>query len=228
MQRSTAVVDGSQQVDPAMLAALQSQPSGVTPSDDWAAAMDRILALTTRNPEAFRQQPQANRFSAILEAVVPSRTNPTHEKVLAIVNALTESKAIRKDEAGLIYNALLERVARYNSTNVQANLDRLTTDVREAVAQRERFMHDTNLGSQVALNAFLSTLPANVPRGQEDYVSFISALRLLVAEVPQSEVYQSGPDYFFQTSRQGLQTVNWKWWRGHQRGPAHPTCPASF
>ena len=118
MQRSTAVVDGSQQVDPAMLAALQSQPSGVTPSDDWAAAMDRILALTTRNPEAFRQQPQANRFSAILEAVVPSRTNPTHEKVLAIVNALTESKAIRKDEAGLIYNALLERVARYNSTNV--------------------------------------------------------------------------------------------------------------
>lgn len=208
MQRSTAVVDGSQQVDPAMLAALQSQPSGVTPSDDWAAAMDRILALTTRNPEAFRQQPQANRFSAILEAVVPSRTNPTHEKVLAIVNALTESKAIRKDEAGLIYNALLERVARYNSTNVQANLDRLTTDVREAVAQRERFMHDTNLGSQVALNAFLSTLPANVPRGQEDYVSFISALRLLVAEVPQSEVYQSGPDYFFQTSRQGLQTVN--------------------
>ena len=60
----------------------------------------------------------------------------------------------------------------------------------------------------MALNAFLSTLPANVPRGQEDYVSFISALRLLVAEVPQSEVYQSGPDYFFQTSRQGLQTVN--------------------
>ena len=167
MLRSTAVADGSQQVNPAMLAALQSQPSGVTPSDDWAAAMDRILALTTRNPEAFRQQPQANRFSAILEAVVPSRTNPTHEKVLAIVNALVESKAIRKDEAGLIYNALLERVARYNSTNVQANLDRLTTDVREAVAQRERFMHDVNLGSQVALNAFLSTLPANVPRGQE-------------------------------------------------------------
>lgn len=206
MQRSTD--DGSQQADPALLAAMQSQPSGVSATDDWAAAMDRILALTTRNPEAFRQQPQANRFSAILEAVVPSRTNPTHEKVLAIVNALVESKAIRKDEAGLIYNALLERVARYNSTNVQANLDRLTTDVREAVAQRERFMRDTNLGSQVALNAFLSSQPANVPRGQEDYVSFISALRLMVAEVPQSEVYQSGPDYFFQTSRQGLQTVN--------------------
>lgn len=203
MQRSAA--DGA---DPALLANLQSQPAGINASDDWLAAIDRIMALTTRNPEAFRQQPQANRFSAILEAVVPSRTNPTHEKVLTIVNALVESKAIRRDEAGLIYNALLERVARYNSTNVQSNLERMTTDVKEALAQKERFFRESNLGSQVALNAFLSTLPANVPRGQEDYVSFISALRLLVAEVPQSEVYQSGPDYFFQTSRQGLQTVN--------------------
>ncbi|AGK27168.1 pIIIa [Simian mastadenovirus C] len=204
-QQSSA--DGTS-VNPALLASMQSQPSGVNATDDWSAAMDRIMALTTRNPEAFRQQPQANRFSAILEAVVPSRTNPTHEKVLTIVNALVDSKAIRRDEAGLIYNALLERVARYNSTNVQANLDRLNTDVREALAQKERFLRDSNLGSLVALNAFLSTQPANVPRGQEDYVSFISALRLLVSEVPQSEVYQSGPDYFFQTSRQGLQTVN--------------------
>lgn len=195
-------------MDPVVRAALQSQPSGVAPSDDWSAAMDRIMALTARNPEAFRQQPQANRFSAILEAVVPSRPNPTHEKVLAIVNALAENRAIRPDEAGQIYNALLERVARYNSTNVQSNLDRLVTDVREAVAQRERFHKDANLGSMVALNAFLSSLPANVPRGQEDYTNFISALRLMVAEVPQSEVYMSGPSYYFQTSRQGLQTVN--------------------
>ena len=191
-----------------MRAALQSQPSGINSSDDWTQAMQRIMALTTRNPEAFRQQPQANRLSAILEAVVPSRSNPTHEKVLAIVNALVENKAIRGDEAGLVYNALLERVARYNSTNVQTNLDRMVTDVREAVAQRERFHRESNLGSMVALNAFLSTQPANVPRGQEDYTNFISALRLMVTEVPQSEVYQSGPDYFFQTSRQGLQTVN--------------------
>ncbi|BAH18886.1 pIIIa protein [Human adenovirus 54] len=192
--------------DPAIRAALQSQPSGLA-SDDWEAAMQRIMALTTRNPESFRQQPQANRLSAILEAVVPSRTNPTHEKVLAIVNALAENKAIRPDEAGLVYNALLERVGRYNSTNVQSNLDRLVTDVREAVAQRERFKNE-GLGSLVALNAFLATQPANVPRGQDDYTNFISALRLMVTEVPQSEVYQSGPDYFFQTSRQGLQTVN--------------------
>ncbi|TKX88048.1 hypothetical protein C5L27_13660, partial [Staphylococcus argenteus] len=81
-------------------------------------------------------------------------------------------------------------------------------DVKEALAQRERFYRDGNLGSLVALNAFLSTQPANVPRGQEDYTNFISALRLMVTEVPQSEVYQSGPDYFFQTSRQGMQTVN--------------------
>ena len=201
-------MEQQQAPDPAMRAALQSQPSGINSSDDWTQAMQRIMALTTRNPEAFRQQPQANRLSAILEAIVPSRSNPTHEKVLAIVNALVENKAIRPDEAGLVYNALLERVARYNSSNVQTNLDRMVTDVREAVSQRERFQRDANLGSLVALNAFLSTQPANVPRGQQDYTNFLSALRLMVAEVPQSEVYQSGPDYFFQTSRQGLQTVN--------------------
>ena len=39
--------------DPAIRAALQSQPSGLA-SDDWEAAMQRIMALTTRNPESFR------------------------------------------------------------------------------------------------------------------------------------------------------------------------------
>lgn len=194
--------------DPAVRAALQSQPSGLNSTDDWRQVMDRIMSLTARNPDAFRQQPQANRLSAILEAVVPARANPTHEKVLAIVNALAENRAIRPDEAGLVYDALLQRVARYNSGNVQTNLDRLVGDVREAVAQRERAQQQGNLGSMVALNAFLSTQPANVPRGQADYTNFVSALRLMVTETPQSEVYQSGPDYFFQTSRQGLQTVN--------------------
>ncbi|QHR77494.1 pIIIa [Squirrel monkey adenovirus] len=197
-----------QQLNPEARAALQSQPSAPTATDDWEGMMQRIMALTARNPEAFRQQPQANRFSAILEAVVPSRPDPTHEKVLAIVNALADAGAIRPDEGGQIYSALLQRVSRYNSTNVQTNLDRLVTDVKEAVAQRERFFKEGNLGSMVALNAFLSSLPANVVRGQEDYTAFLSALRLMVAEVPQSEVYQSGPHYFFQTSRQGLQTVN--------------------
>lgn len=69
--------------DPAVRAALQSQPSGLNSTDDWRQVMDRIMSLTARNPDAFRQQPQANRLSAILEAVVPARANPTHEKVLA-------------------------------------------------------------------------------------------------------------------------------------------------
>ncbi|EFG78248.1 hypothetical protein HMPREF0591_1846 [Mycobacterium parascrofulaceum ATCC BAA-614] len=77
-------------------------------------------------------------------------------------------------------------MARYNSGNVQTNLDRLVGDVREAVAQRERAQQQGNLGSMVALNAFLSTQPANVPRGQEDYTNFVSALRLMVTETPQS------------------------------------------
>lgn len=207
MQASAAAAMDAH-LNPEARALSQSQASAPTSDDDWAAVMRRIMALTAKHPESFAQQPQANRFAAILEAVVPPRTDPTHEKVLAIVNALAEANAVRPDECGAIYNALLQRVSRYNSTNVQTNLDRLVTDVKEAVAQRERYFRDGNLGSLVALNGFLSTLPANVPRGQDDYTAFISALRLLVSEVPQSEVYQAGPHYFFQTSRQGLQTVN--------------------
>lgn len=190
--------------NPAALARAQSQAAGDV---EWADALKRIMALTARNPEAFASQPFANRINAILEAVVPSRKNPTHEKVLAIVNALVETKAIRPDEGGQVYNALLERVARYNSVNVQSNLDRLGADVRNVVAEKER-MSAENLGSMVALNSFLSTLPANVERGQENYTAFISALRLLVAEVPQTEVYQAGPHYYLQTSRNGSHTVN--------------------
>lgn len=190
--------------NPSAMARVQSQASGDV---EWADALKRIMALTARNPEAFASQPFANRINAILEAVVPSRKNPTHEKVLAIVNALIETHAIRPDEGGQVYNALLERVSRYNSVNVQTNLDRLGVDVRNVVAEKERMGAD-NLGSMVALNAFLATLPANVERGQDNYMAFISALRLLVAEVPQTEVYQSGPNYYLQTSRNGSHTVN--------------------
>lgn len=47
-----------------------------------------------------------------------------------------------------------------------------------------------------------------MPRGQADYAGFVSALRLLVSEVPQVDVYQAGPDFYLQTSRGGAQTVN--------------------
>lgn len=190
--------------NPNALARLQSQAAGDV---EWVDAIKRIMSLTARNPQAFASQPFANRISAILEAVVPSRKNPTHEKVLAIVNALIETQAIRPDEGGQVYNALLERVSRYNSMNVQGNLDRLSADVREVVAQKER-MTEGNMGSLVALNSFLSTLPANVERGQDNYTAFISALRLLVTEVPQTEVYQAGPSFYLQTSRQGSHSVN--------------------
>lgn len=177
-------------------------------SVDWDSTFRRIMALTASNPQKFASQPRANRFDAILEATVPSRTDPTHTKVLALVNALVQNKAIRADEGGQMYNALLERVSRYNSTNVQTNLDRLVSDVREAVALKERSTHAPSLASLVALNAFYETIPAQVPRGQDDYLAFLSALKLLVSEVPQTDVYQSGPSYFFSTSRNGSQTVN--------------------
>lgn len=168
--------------------------------------LSRITNLTSSRPD-FASQPYANRLEAILEAVVPSKKDPTHEKILTVVNALVETGAVRRDEAAAVFNALLTRVSRYNSVNLQANLDRMTRDVREAVAAKNRSAAN-NLGSLAALNAFLSSLPANVQRGQDNYTSFISALRLLVAEVPQTFVYQSGPDYFLQSSRSGSQTVN--------------------
>lgn len=186
------------------MAALQSQP---TADDGWAASINRIMALTAGDRTKFSSQPFANRLDAILEAVVPSRRDPTHEKVLSIVNALIENGAIRKDEGAGVYDALLNRVSKYNSMNAQNNLERLAIDVREAVAQKVR-VNAGNLGSMAALNSFLARLPANVERGQENYAGFISALKLLVSEVPATEVYQSGPHYFLQSSRNGTQTVN--------------------
>ncbi|AQQ73628.1 pIIIa [Harbour porpoise adenovirus 1] len=190
--------------NPAALAKAQTQSSN---DATWGELLQRIMALTTKNPRAFASQPFANRAEAILEAVVPSRKNPTHEKVLTIVNALVDTKAIRPDEAGGMFNALLDRVSKYNSMNVQTNLDRLGSDVRTVIAMKERAAAN-NLGSLTALNAFIGSLPATVERGQETYTAFISALRLLVAEVPQTEVYRTGPNYYLQTSRNGTTTVN--------------------
>uniref|UniRef100_A0AAU7E1L0 Pre-hexon-linking protein IIIa n=1 Tax=Cardioderma bat adenovirus TaxID=3141913 RepID=A0AAU7E1L0_9ADEN len=175
--------------------------------DQWAASLSRIMSLTAGDRGRFASQPFANRLEAILEAVVPSRKNPTHEKVLAVVNALIETGAIRRDEGAGVYDALLQRVSKYNSLNAQTNLDRLVGDVREAVAKQVRNA-DSNLGSLAALNAFLARLPATVQRGQDNYSGFISALRLLVSEAPSTEVYQSGPSYFLQSTRNGTQTVN--------------------
>lgn len=175
---------------------------------DMQDAVRRVMLLTSKSGVNFASQPQANRFDAILEAIVPSRRDPTSNKVLSLIKTLLDMKAIRSDEAGQMYSALLQRVSKYNSNNVQANLESLITDVRETIAQKERSANRHNLGSLVALNGFLSTQPAAVERGQDNYVAFISALRLMVTEAPQSEVYMSGPNYYFQTSRNGSQTVN--------------------
>ncbi|ARE31883.1 pIIIa [red squirrel adenovirus 1] len=191
--------------NPASRAAFQGEAAS---SVDWDSSFRRIMALTASNPQKFASQPRANRFDAILEATIPSRKDPTHQKILSIVNALVQNGAVRPDEAGQMYNALLERVSRYNSTNLQTNLDRLVQDVRQAVAIKERTADAPSLASIVTLNAFYNKIPAHVPRGQDDYMAFLSALKMLVSEVPQTDVYQSGPHYFFSTSRNGSQTVN--------------------
>lgn len=192
--------------NPSAAAAEQAAPSQDV---GWVSTFRDVMGLwdPTRR-RAFANQPRGNRFDTILEAVVPSRQDPTHEKVLALVNALVDNGAVRPEEAGQIYDALLQRVSRYNSTNVQMNLDRMVRDVRDAVAERTRQQTGPSLASMQALNGFLATLPAAVPRGQQDYAAFVSALRLLVSEVPQVDVYQAGPDFYLQTSRGGAQTVN--------------------
>lgn len=192
--------------NPSAAAAEQAAPSADV---GWVSTFRDVMGLwdPTRR-RAFANQPRGNRFDTILEAVVPSRQDPTHEKVLALVNALVDNGAVRPEEAGQIYDALLQRVSRYNSTNVQMNLDRMVRDVRDAVSERTRQQTGPSLASMQALNGFLATLPAAVPRGQQDYAAFVSALRLLVSEVPQVDVYQAGPDFYLQTSRGGAQTVN--------------------
>lgn len=192
--------------NPSVAAAEQAAPSADV---GWVSTFRDVMGLwdPTRR-RAFANQPRSNRFDTILEAVVPSRQDPTHEKVLALVNALVDNGAVRAEEAGQMYDALLQRVSRYNSTNVQMNLDRMVRDVRDAVSERTRQQTGPSLASMQALNGFLATLPAAVPRGQQDYAAFVSALRLLVSEVPQVDVYQAGPDFYLQTSRGGAQTVN--------------------
>ncbi|QFX65719.1 pIIIa [Mastadenovirus porcusquartum] len=189
--------------NPVTQASLQARPSA---NQAWDETFKRLMSVTGRGN--FKNLPRASRFDAILETVVPSRHDPTHEKVLAVVDALVTNGAIRQDEAGQLFDALLMRVSHYNSFNVQGNLDRLVRDVKEAVSAKERSSRGPQIGSLVALNGFLSTLPATVSKGQDDYVAFLGALRLLVTEAPQTEVYKSGSDYFLQTSRQGAQTVN--------------------
>lgn len=190
--------------NPVKLTSLQVEPSM---DDDWRMALSKIMQLESGQSASFASQPFANRLDAILAAVVPARPNPTHAKVLAIVNALAENGAIRKEEVAGVYDALLSRVAKFNSLNVQNNLKTLIGDVREAVAQKVRH-EQANIGSLTALNSFLATQPATVPRGQHDYTGFINALRLLVTEAVNTEVYRAGPEFFLQSSRNGSQTVN--------------------
>ncbi|AMB43025.1 pIIIa [Bat mastadenovirus WIV13] len=177
-----------------------------TEKQEWPKAFKKVLGLTFNSD--FTNQPKGNRFSTILETFVPSRKNPTYEKILSLVDALIKAKAIRADEGGEMFNALLERVSKYNSINLQSNLDYLVTDVKEALAKKERIKSGQFLGSLIALNSFLSTLPATVSKGQDSYLAFISSLKVLVSEVPQTDVYQAGPNFYLQTSRNGSHTVN--------------------
>nr|WRQ19811.1 MAG: pIIIa protein [unidentified adenovirus] len=154
----------------------------------------------------MQSQPKANRIETILESIVPSRKDPTSTKVFAIVHALLKRGVIRKDEVGSTYCAILQRVAKYNSLNVQSNLDTIVQDI--AISNSNLQQQFPITASLVVFNAFLKTLPAVIGKGQNDYQAIIGALKALISETRNAELYKSGPSFFLNTFISGSQTVN--------------------
>lgn len=184
--------------------------SGLNSVSKWT---DRVVDSIIANPStstiaAFRQQPLANKLSALEEGLVQPRKDNTPDTVAAIVQELVKRGAILPREAGPIYSDLMIRVHRYNSTNVQSNLNVLLGDVRAAQSEVIRRSDLGELSNQAILNNFLAALPPVVPMGQQNYEAFKQSLRLMVNEAPNVTLYRSGPDTMLQLNVRGVNTVN--------------------
>lgn len=184
--------------------------NGLKPSSEWTnKIVDNIIANPTPSAVAkFRQQPLANKLSALEEGLVQPRKDNTPDTVANIIQELVKRGAILPSEAGSIYSDLLIRVHRYNSTNVQSNLNVLLGDVRAAQSEVIRGSNLGELSNQAILNNFLATLNPVVPMGQQNYEAFKQSLRLMVNEAPNVTLYRSGPDTMLQLNVRGVNTVN--------------------
>ncbi|AAA84974.2 pIIIa [Ovine adenovirus 7] len=176
----------------------------------WTSnVIDAILSnkssLAIKN---FKSQPFANKLNALESAVVPPRKDDTPEMIANLLKELVALGAIRSDEVGPLYSDLLIRVHKYNSLNVQSNLQTLTGDIKSLQSDIIRSSDIPNLSNQVVLNTFLNSLPSTVTFGQHNYEAFKQTLRLFVNETPNITVFRSGNDTLIQVNITGIHTIN--------------------
>lgn len=189
---------------------LSQSRSMTQPSSDWTnKIIDSVISNRSLNSILnFRRQPIANKIIALENAVVPPRKSDTPSKVVALLEELVRMGAITKGEVGPLYSDLLIRIHRYNSTNVQANMQTLMNDIRAAQSETIRNTNVNIIANQAVLNTFLSTLPHTVQLGQHNYEALKQVLRLFVNEAPNVTVFKSGAATMLQVNIQGVNTVN--------------------
>lgn len=179
------------------------------PSSAWSETSVTDL-LTERQPSAiasFRKQPLANKLTALENAVVPAKKTDTPSKIVELIQALLAIGAINPEEAGSIYSDLLIRVHKFNGTNVQENLNTLTSDIRAAQSEAIRNTNVRALSNQAIVNELFSRLPP-VPSGQQNFEAFKQTLRLFCNEAPNVTLYKSGGDVIMQVNIRGVNTIN--------------------
>lgn len=179
-------------------------------SSKWTSKIvDSIIVGRSQSAiENFKRQPIANKLNALENAIVPSRKSDTADKVYAIIEELVKLGAITHSEAAPIFSDLLIRVHKYNSTNVQTNLDVLVNDIRAAQSEAIRNTDIRALSNQSVLNDFFDNIPKTVPLGQHNYDAFKQTLRLFINEAPNATVFSSGSDTLLQVNIRGVNTVN--------------------
>lgn len=180
------------------------------PSSEWTnKVIDNIIAgRSLQAVKRFKRQPVANKLIALQNAVVPPRVNDTPSKIVTLLEELIRMGAISKSEAAPLYSDLLIRVHRYNSSNVQSNLDILLGDIRTAQSEAIRNSNIGFLSNQSILNSFFQSLPSVVPLGQQNFEALKQTLRLFVNEAPNVTLFKSGPDTMMQVNIRGVNTVN--------------------
>lgn len=196
--------------------ALMAQPTMTTvsqslfPGSEWSQRIvDSIVAgRSLESVSRFRKQPLANKLTALENAVVPPRRNETPDAIAALLYELVKIGAVRPEEMGPLYSDLLIRVHRYNSSNVQDNLQTLVGDIRSAQSAAIQSVDVQALSNQTVLNTFLNSIPLVVDRGQPNYEAFKQTLRLFVNEAPNVTVFRSGDATLLQVNVAGVNTVD--------------------
>ncbi|AFV70637.1 pIIIa [Bovine adenovirus 6] len=128
--------------------------------------------------------------------------------IVSLLKDLVNLQALKPEEVGPIYSDLLIRVHKYNSMNVQNNLQNLVDDIRASQSDAIRMTDIKSLSNQSILNAFLNSLPPTVSMGQHNYEAFKQTLRLFVNETPNAIVFKSGFQTMLQVNISGVHTIN--------------------